>query len=45
MATPGATQIFSKFQEIIFLYSIQQNSKQFHIKSALFTIPLSLQED
>ena len=24
-----------KFQEILFFYSVQQNSKQFHIKSAL----------
>ena len=39
------TQNFSKFQEIIFLYSVQQNPKQFHIRSALFTLPLSLQED
>ena len=35
MATPAN---FSKFQEILLLYSIQQNSKQFHIKSALFTV-------
>ena len=34
-----------KFQEIMFLYRIQQDSKQIHIKSALFTVPLSLQED
>ena len=33
---------FHKFQESMFLYSIQQNSKQFHIKSALFTVALRL---
>ena len=36
---------FSKFQEIMFLFSIQQNSKQLPLKSALFTVPLSPQED
>ena len=36
---------FLQFQKIMFLYSIQQDSKQFHIKSTLFTVPLSLQED
>ena len=29
----------------ILVQHIQQNSKQFHKKSALFTVPLSLQED
>ena len=29
----------------MFMYRIQQDSKQIHIKSALFTVPLNLQED
>ena len=36
---------FTQISGVMFLYRVQQNSKQFHINSPLFTVPLRLQED
>ena len=40
--TPKKHQPVSKSKEIMLLCSIQQTPEQFHIKLALFTVPLSL---